>query len=82
MYINFVRTSQEAHYVSAAEPNWLMLCGETVAGYCKNRTELTDTLCGQDAGFPNTEINGYIKLPLDYETLAAYASGASQVARK
>jgi hypothetical protein len=27
-----------------------MLFGETVAVYCENRTEHTDTLCGQNAG--------------------------------
>jgi hypothetical protein len=32
-----VRTSQETHYVSATEPNRLMLFGETVAVYCENR---------------------------------------------
>jgi hypothetical protein len=26
-----------------------MLFGETVAVYCENRTEHTDTLCGQNA---------------------------------
>jgi hypothetical protein len=30
-----VRTSQETHYVSATEPNRLMLFGETVAVYCE-----------------------------------------------
>jgi hypothetical protein len=39
-----VRTSQETHHVSATEPNRLMLCGETVAVSCENRTEHTDTL--------------------------------------
>jgi hypothetical protein len=28
-----------------------MLFGETVAVYCKNHTEHTNTLCGQDAEF-------------------------------
>jgi hypothetical protein len=28
-----------------------MLFGETVAVYCENHTEHTDTLCGQDAEF-------------------------------
>jgi hypothetical protein len=28
-----------------------MLFGETVAVYCENHTEHTDTLCGQSAGF-------------------------------
>jgi hypothetical protein len=36
--INSVRSSQETHYVSAAEPNRLMLFGETVAVCCENRT--------------------------------------------
>jgi hypothetical protein len=33
--------------MSPLEPNRLMLCGETVAVCCENRTEHTDTLCGQ-----------------------------------
>jgi hypothetical protein len=49
MYRNSVRTSQEAHYVSATETNRLMLFGETVAVYCENHTEHTNTLCGQNA---------------------------------
>jgi hypothetical protein len=44
-----VRASQETHYVSATEPKRLLLFGETVAVYCKNRTEHRDTLCGQNA---------------------------------
>jgi hypothetical protein len=39
-----VRTSQETHHVSSTEPNRLMLCGETVAVCCENRTEHTDTV--------------------------------------
>jgi hypothetical protein len=35
------------HHVSATEPTRLMVCGETVAVCCENRTEHTDTLCGQ-----------------------------------
>jgi hypothetical protein len=42
-----VRTSQETLHVPATEHNRLMLCGETVAVCCENRTEHTDTLCGQ-----------------------------------
>jgi hypothetical protein len=34
-----LRTSHETHYVSATEPNRLMLFGETVAVYCENHTE-------------------------------------------
>jgi translation initiation factor IF-1 len=48
---NAVCTSQETHYISATEPNRLMLFGETVAVYCENHTEYTDTVCGQNAEF-------------------------------
>jgi hypothetical protein len=34
-----VRISQETHYVSATEPNRLMLFRETVAVYCENHAE-------------------------------------------
>jgi translation initiation factor IF-1 len=51
IYKNPVRTSQETHYVSATEPNRLMLFGETVAVYCENHTEHTNTLWGQNAEF-------------------------------
>jgi hypothetical protein len=37
------RTSLETHYVSATEPNWLMLFGETVAVYYENHAEHTHT---------------------------------------
>jgi hypothetical protein len=40
---NAVRTSQETHYVSATEPNRLMLFGETAAVYFKNHTEHINT---------------------------------------
>jgi hypothetical protein len=46
-----VCTSQEIHYVSATKPNRLMLSGETLAVYCENHTEHTDTLCGQNGEF-------------------------------
>jgi hypothetical protein len=49
VYINSVCTLQETHYVSTTKPNRLMLFGETVAVYCENHTEHTDTLCGQNA---------------------------------
>jgi hypothetical protein len=48
---NSLHTSQEAHYVTITKPGWLMLFGETVAVYCENHTEHTDTLCGQNAEF-------------------------------
>jgi hypothetical protein len=40
-------TSQDTHYVSTTEPNRLMLSGKTVAVYCENLTEHTDTSCGR-----------------------------------
>jgi hypothetical protein len=43
-----VCTSEETYYVSDTKPNRLMLFGETVAVYCENPTEDTDTLCGQN----------------------------------
>jgi hypothetical protein len=48
IYKNSVPTSQETHYVSTTKPNRLMLFGETVAVYCENHTEHTDTPCGQN----------------------------------
>jgi hypothetical protein len=45
-----VRTSQETH-ISAAKPNRLMLFRETVAVYCENHMEHTNTLCGHNAEF-------------------------------
>jgi hypothetical protein len=50
-YVNSVRTSQGTHYVTATNPNRLMVFGETVAVYCENRTDHTNTLCGQDVEF-------------------------------
>jgi hypothetical protein len=46
---NAVSSSQETHYVSATEPNRLMLFRETVAVYSENQMEHTDTLCGQNS---------------------------------
>jgi hypothetical protein len=47
-FIDPVRTSQGTHYVSATKPNRLILFRETIAVYCENHTEHTDTLCGQN----------------------------------
>jgi hypothetical protein len=38
-YTNTVHTSQETHYISAMEPNRLMLSGETVAVYGERERE-------------------------------------------
>jgi hypothetical protein len=35
-----------------------MLFGETVAVYCENHTEHTDTLCGQNAEFWCVKVGG------------------------
>jgi hypothetical protein len=43
-HIDSGRNLQETHYVSATEPNRLMLFGGTVAVYCENHTEHTDTV--------------------------------------
>jgi hypothetical protein len=51
IYINSVRTSQETHYISATKPNRLMLFRKTVAVYCENHMEHTNTLCEQNAEF-------------------------------
>jgi hypothetical protein len=51
VFTDSVRTSEETHYVPATETNRLMLFTETIAVYCENRTEHTDTLCGQNAEF-------------------------------
>jgi hypothetical protein len=45
------RTSHETHYVSATEPNRLVLFGETVAVYCENRTQHINTLCGHFSSY-------------------------------
>jgi hypothetical protein len=45
-----VRTSQETHYVSATEPNRLMLLGKQSLFTVKTIRN-TDTLCGQNAEF-------------------------------
>jgi hypothetical protein len=58
MYKNSVRTSQETHYVSATKPNRLMLFKETVAVYCENRTEHTDTFSGQNAEYVTVQEGG------------------------
>jgi hypothetical protein len=40
------------------ESNRLMLFGETVAVYCENHTEHTDTLCEQNAEFSCAKAGG------------------------
>jgi hypothetical protein len=63
IYTNAVRTSQETHYVSATEPNRLMLFRETVAVYCENHKEHTDTLCGQNEEFSYVTADGTYNNP-------------------
>jgi hypothetical protein len=57
-YTNSIRTSQETHYVTATKTNRLMLFGATVAVYCENHMEHTDTLRGQNAGFKCVKVRG------------------------
>jgi hypothetical protein len=56
-----VPTSQETHYVSATKSNRLMLFRETVAVYCENHTEHTDTLCGQNAVYELYKFSSYLR---------------------
>jgi hypothetical protein len=58
IYINSVPTSQETHYVSATNPNRLMLFGETVAVHGENYTEHTNTLGAQNAEFQCVKARG------------------------
>jgi hypothetical protein len=58
MYTHSVRTSQETDYVSATKPNRLMPFRETVAVYCGNHTEHTNTLCGQNVELFNVKADG------------------------
>jgi hypothetical protein len=51
IYTNSDRSSQERHYVSATKPNRLMLFRETVAVYCENHTEHTDTVYKNEGFF-------------------------------
>jgi predicted Zn-dependent protease with MMP-like domain len=77
LYIASVRTSRETHYVSATEPKWLMLFGETVAVYCENHTEHTDTVCtSQETYYVSaTEPN---RLMLFRETVAVYCENHTE----
>jgi hypothetical protein len=60
-----------------------MLFGETVAVYCENRTEHTDTLCGQDVVLTSQETH-YIstteptRLILFGETVAVYCENRTE----
>jgi hypothetical protein len=47
--IDFGKVGCETHYVTATKPNRLMLFGETVAVYCENHMEHTNTPCRQNA---------------------------------
>jgi hypothetical protein len=46
------------HYVSMTTTNRLMLFRETVAVYCENHMEHTNTLCGQNAEFWDVKAGG------------------------
>jgi hypothetical protein len=69
--MNLVRTSHETFHVSATENNRLILFGKTVAVYCENHTEHTDTVrTSQETHYVSaTEPN---RLMLFGETAAVY----------
>jgi hypothetical protein len=72
-----VRTSQEIHYVSATEPNRLMLFRETVAVYCENHTEHSDAVrtSQETHHISATEPN---RLMLFRETVAVYCKNHTE----
>jgi thioredoxin-related protein len=72
-----VRTSQETHYLSATEPNRLMLFEETVAVYCENHREHTDTVrTSQETLYVSaTEPN---RLMLFRKTVAVYCENHTE----
>jgi hypothetical protein len=76
-YKNLIRTSQETHYVSATETNRLMLFRETVAVYCENHTEHTDTVrTSQETHYVSTtEPN---RLMLFGDTVAVYCENHTE----
>jgi hypothetical protein len=88
IYKNPFRTSQETHYVTATKPNRLMLFKETVAVYCENHTEHTDTLCRQKAVYINSvrtsQETHYVsatkpnRLMLSGETVAVYCENHTE----
>jgi translation initiation factor IF-1 len=76
-------TAQERCYVPSTEPNRLILFGETVAVYCENHTEHTDTLCGQNA-VRTSQDTRYLsatepnRLMLFGETVAVYCENSTE----
>jgi hypothetical protein len=64
MFQNSVPTSQETYYVSATKPNRLMLFRETIAVYCENHTEQSNTLCGQNIRIQFVPHRKHITSPL------------------
>jgi hypothetical protein len=72
-----VRTSQESHFVSATEPNRLILFKETVAVYCENHAEHTDPVrTSQETHYVSaTEPN---RLILFRETVAVYCENHTE----
>jgi hypothetical protein len=81
-----VRTSQETHYVSATEPNRLMLFGETAAVYCENHAEHMNTLCGHFSPYftGNTKCLRYKAQPVDVfrEMNAVYCDNLTEDIRR
>jgi hypothetical protein len=56
------------HYVSATKPNRLMLFRETVAVYCENHTEHTDTLWAEYIAIQSVPHRKHITSTLQSQT--------------
>jgi hypothetical protein len=50
-----MKKSQETYYISATEPNRLMLFAETVAAYCENHMEHRNSLCEENAAWQSAD---------------------------
>jgi predicted Zn-dependent protease with MMP-like domain len=78
-----VRTSQETYHVSLTKPNRLMLFRETVAVYCENHTEHTNTLWAENSVRASQETY-YVsatkpnRLMLFRETVAVYCENHTE----
>jgi hypothetical protein len=84
IYKNPVRTSQETPHVSATKSSLLMLFGETVAVYCENHAEHTNTLPNKKHSVPASQETHYIcatkssRLMLFGETVAVYCENHTE----
>jgi predicted Zn-dependent protease with MMP-like domain len=76
-YIRIEFVPHRKHYLSAIEPNRLMLFGETVAVYCENHTEHIDTVrTPHETHYFSTEEPN--RLMLFRETVAVYCENHTE----